>query len=793
MKYVRRSISIILVVTILLLFSFNAVQADSGVIYETSSKQTITSGAVLEKITRFTDEGWLNINVLKVDLSNKNIAVDAITNSSSIKNLSNVKALAQSKGAVAAINASFFSWMADKTNGYPDGSIVENGKIVTASSEYNKYSDSMASFSIDNLNQVLFDYWKTDVSLVAPNGNTANTGQFNKPSKDYTDYTIIDRHWSDFSIGVSQEYPDIVEMVVDNSKVVEIRTAQPPVQIPANGYVVVTRQAGAAFLNENLKPGDTVNMNISTTPDWTKLKMSLTGSALLVKDGKIPPKFSFNITGNYARTAVGSSKDGTQLILATVDGRINSNVGMTQEEMAQLMVNLGAYNALNLDGGGSTTMVARKPGSNEIELQNTPSDGCMRSVAAALGIFSIAPPSSLDGLLIEADDANVFVNTSREFTVRGYDRYFNPVQIDPSKVKWSVSGIEGRFEGNVFYPKTVGEGKIKAKLDNVSAEFDISVLSSPVKLEFWSKSLNFSPNETISFLMHGKNANGYKAIIRISDINWKANGTIGEFKNNILNSSSGGTGYIDASVGNIHAYCAVTISSSNTQTAFDLSKLPKDTEPVDPDNKAIDYQKASDSFRFSVAGQFGNPKNLLEKLMYVRMSDKINNYLDVSAFIGGPSEDSTRLVKTPFISTSSGYESVDFKNSRLIQLDASKNGLRASKPGQWSWFIQQLNSFNGNNVFIFMDRSLQNFSDAHEADLLQDTLTNYKKKTGKNVWVFYKGNEFSSYMNRGIKFVSTDSIIADDISAANTASSKYILVTVKGNSITYEYKPVITQ
>jgi len=63
------------------------------------------------------------------------------------------------------------------------------------------------------------------------------------------------------------------------------------------------------------------------------LKMAVTGSAILVKDGQIPEKFSYEISGVHPRTAAGTSKSGKELILVTVDGRQAASKGMTQREL----------------------------------------------------------------------------------------------------------------------------------------------------------------------------------------------------------------------------------------------------------------------------------------------------------------------------------------------------------------------------------------------------------------------------------------------------------------------------
>jgi exopolysaccharide biosynthesis protein len=89
---------------------------------------------------------------------------------------------------------------------------------------------------------------------------------------------------------------------------------------------------------------------------------------------------------------VGLGAVGRRLILVTVDGRqAGYSVGMTLRESAQLMRELGATQALNLDGGGSSTMVVRRSWENAVRytLANKPSDKeGERSVANALAVIS---------------------------------------------------------------------------------------------------------------------------------------------------------------------------------------------------------------------------------------------------------------------------------------------------------------------------------------------------------------------------------------------------------------------
>jgi exopolysaccharide biosynthesis protein len=88
------------------------------------------------------------------------------------------------------------------------------------------------------------------------------------------------------------------------------------------------------------------------------------------------------------RTAAGISRDGRRLVLAVVDGRqLPYSDGMTLRELANLMLGLGARDAINLDGGGSSVMVYADPASGKRRIANRPSDReGERAVGDALGI-----------------------------------------------------------------------------------------------------------------------------------------------------------------------------------------------------------------------------------------------------------------------------------------------------------------------------------------------------------------------------------------------------------------------
>jgi hypothetical protein len=136
--------------------------------------------------------------------------------------------------------------------------------------------------------------------------------------------------------------------------------------------------------------------------DATWMQGVVSGKPQVLKDGVVyqdPPNSSF-CTTRHPRTAVGLSQDSKTLYVAVIDGRqAGFSVGMKCSEVGTLMKGLGAFNALNLDGGGSSALWVAGSG-----VVNSPSDGSTRVVANHLGIKAGASGSmgTLKGILTDA-------------------------------------------------------------------------------------------------------------------------------------------------------------------------------------------------------------------------------------------------------------------------------------------------------------------------------------------------------------------------------------------------------
>jgi len=116
---------------------------------------------------------------------------------------------------------------------------------------------------------------------------------------------------------------------------------------------------------------------------------AVSGRPLIVDRGRMAEDlYAFPRTfSREPRTAIGVSADGRRVIMVTVDGRRATSHGGTLTEMAELLVELGAHRGLNLDGGGSTTMVVMAEGG----VVNRPSRGWEREVLNHIGVIAPAP------------------------------------------------------------------------------------------------------------------------------------------------------------------------------------------------------------------------------------------------------------------------------------------------------------------------------------------------------------------------------------------------------------------
>ena len=178
-------------------------------------------------------------------------------------------------------------------------------------------------------------------------------------------------------------------IVVRNGKVAEKRKTFPK-SLRIQGKVLIGRDRGARQLR-GLKKGMPITIKTRLQP---RPKMAITGNVFLIRDGIVRARDDREM---HPRTAIGIDYDTQTIFMLVIDGRQDFSRGYTMVETATLMAYLGADDALNLDGDGSSTMVARRP-NGRTKVLNSPSDGRQRPVPNGLEVLydptAEAPPTT---------------------------------------------------------------------------------------------------------------------------------------------------------------------------------------------------------------------------------------------------------------------------------------------------------------------------------------------------------------------------------------------------------------
>jgi hypothetical protein len=173
-------------------------------------------------------------------------------------------------------------------------------------------------------------------------------------------------------------------VVVRHGRVVSNRSRFPS-RLRVRDQVLVGRGAGAGQL-ARLRAGQRITADVTLSED---VAMAVTGNMFVLRDGVRVAKDDVDL---HPRTAIGIDRDTGQLLLLVLDGRQEISRGSTMKELAKLFQRLGAEDALNLDGGGSSILVARQA-DGSLAVLNSPSDGHPRPVANGLEV-TYAPQTS---------------------------------------------------------------------------------------------------------------------------------------------------------------------------------------------------------------------------------------------------------------------------------------------------------------------------------------------------------------------------------------------------------------
>lgn len=511
----------ILVVAIVI-FTFMLPTSFGEIIYGKSTEERINSGTLYKNFLLLDGKTWRNINVVEIDLTDEDTALKIIKSDSGIKNRLRLKGnIDDNQSIVAAINGDFF----DTSTKAVLGPLIENGDIYTSHINEKGFTNIVVSGE----SAEIVDNFILNMRFInRESKKSLPVFYVNKPFYNQDTMVYYDRFYDDKSPGYTGKR-DVIEYVVKNDVIIEIRYNKGSVTIPEDGYVIAAVGRYMEQLTSNFAVGNEADFVYNSSPSVNLVDMVFGSGAVILKDGKVPETFDMNIRGNHPRTAVGISKDKKILYLVTIDGRDRSFTGVSQEYLGELLKYIGAYDGVNLDGGGSTEMVVKFPGMFKSDIVNVPSDGSERLLVNGIGVVNKGNPGMINGINIEMEDTSIFVDSRRKINIKAYDINYNPLIIEDYKINWKIEGVEGKFEDGYFLPSTVGKGKITAKYDGFEKSVDIYVVDNIKEIITRPSVLSGDYQDRVKFETFIKNTKGYTSSVIVSDLDWDIPEGIGHF------------------------------------------------------------------------------------------------------------------------------------------------------------------------------------------------------------------------------------------------------------------------
>jgi hypothetical protein len=272
--------------------------------------------------------------------------------------------LNESVTVYGGVNADFFLFTPP---GVPTNAHIERGRLITGPNAH-------PVFAMDGNGRPYIGSLQLR-GEAAFGGSTFPITGWNRTSGN--GLAVFDRSWG----GRVDTATAVVEVVLSGDiprQVMLVDTTHRGMALPSGGLVLVAGRTAPTALRSALlalRPGDVVATTVRLTP--VDPVEAVGGRPVVLLDSSLTvaarDTVAFAVT-RHPRTAVGLSRDGTRLWMVTVDGRQpGHSAGMSLPELGHLMRDLGAVEAINLDGGGSTVMVTRR-GDGRLMVANRPSD-----------------------------------------------------------------------------------------------------------------------------------------------------------------------------------------------------------------------------------------------------------------------------------------------------------------------------------------------------------------------------------------------------------------------------------
>lgn len=538
------------------------------------SSTVIVPGVEKSELEINSARGKQHVYKLDIDVKADNIGIETALSNEQVLGIETV--LQQANRAdfdrhfvLGAVNGDYF-----KDNGSPTDLMVHNGEIITTNTTP---VDQRVIFGIGANGKPLIGNPDVTMEMTINGANSHMIHSINKPR--YANHLVLYTPYFSASTLTNPLGTEVVltnvqgklngnSIVTGTVKEVIVGVGNEPL-LP--GEIVLSGHGEASSYLQQAKAGDTVQISIQYDQEsWNGVQEAIGGRYHLVANGVVQ---SFNIAGVHPRTAIGIDENGN-VFTVVVDGRNpNYSNGVTLDELAKLMKDFGAVDAMTLDGGGSSTFVVRQK-DGKLAVENKPSDGFARPVANALLVVYKGEANEVRQLVIEPQEVTVWAGgTYRDLglSAKGLTLLGTTAPLQQSVV-WTSNAGTFLKDGSFVAAKQPMEGTITASSGNVSGSIPVHVINDVDQLVVQPKEIYMRENSTQPLIIQAF-YKGKEIAVTPNAFSYTISNGLGKVENGVFQAmNKKGTGTLTIRLGSKTVTIPVTVGIPNAVMLEDFEK-----------------------------------------------------------------------------------------------------------------------------------------------------------------------------------------------------------------------------
>ncbi|MFF3949000.1 phosphodiester glycosidase family protein [Streptomyces sp. NPDC001902] len=401
------AVSAAAMITTTMLLGSGAGQADAVERVRMADGVAIAPGITYRSFSVTASHGTVTGHVVTADLRDRHVSVGLLS-PGKVASRAKLSQLAAAQGAVAGVNADFFN--IDETQhpgvqatGSAVGPAVSDGVALKAAVPNGQRfgpglppgTSTRDVIGVGYNHKARLDELTLDGTVRAQKGKRFDLEGLNQYAIPEGGIGAFDSRWGDVSrrravcgtdtLRAAACTTDAYEVTVRDGRVVSGSDTIGAGAIEPGTVVLVGRDGGAAALR-TLRSGERVRVSDKLrSASGKRLKFAVGGYPVL-RDGAPLPGLDDKAVATRTGAAIGD--DGRLLHLLVLDGSAEAGAGLTVAELAGVFQAVGADDGVNLDGGGSSTLVTRDPLSGTPVVRNHPTGGAERAIPEGIGLFS---------------------------------------------------------------------------------------------------------------------------------------------------------------------------------------------------------------------------------------------------------------------------------------------------------------------------------------------------------------------------------------------------------------------